>query len=319
MEEDTAIREKRRRDAMRAGVVAALPKSRRLRSSIYLLPNMITATSFFCGFLSIKLTFDGALQGGSAVALDRFVLAAYALLIAAVADALDGSVARLTRTQSNFGVQFDSLSDLVSFGVAPALLAYHFALKDLGRLGFGIAFLYAVCGALRLARFNVMSNAGKASGNFTGIPIPMAAAPVAVYVLAYQDLAGWLSAADMAEWRRQIAAFLTAPEINAWFLFGITFLLAFGMISSIEYMSHKKLRLPRKHPFRVFAAVLAAMVLLFSIEFTLTLTVLLIAYCLHGPVLWLFSRSRRHEIPEEEIFDAGEEDEFSDEEGTENT
>lgn len=298
------------RETIRGGGVAALPKGRGLRSSIYLLPNLITATSFFCGFLSIKLTVDGLLAGSVDAAMAKYVFAAYAILVASVADALDGSVARLTRTQSSFGVQFDSLSDVVSFGVAPAVLVYNFGLRDLGRLGFGIAFVYAVCGALRLARFNVQSNVGRANGNFTGIPIPMAAAPLAIFVLGHEELRGWLASSTNPEWQNRVATFLLDPKIGAWLLFGIVLLLAFGMISNFEYLSHKSIRLPRKHPFRFLAGVLVTLVLLLSIEITLTLAIMLILYCIHGPILWLIGKGRR--FNDEDIFDVDVDDDNDD-------
>jgi CDP-diacylglycerol--serine O-phosphatidyltransferase len=196
--------------------------------------------------------------------------AAYAILAAAVCDGLDGSVARLTRTQSAFGVQLDSLCDMVSFGVAPAVVIYNFALYGSARLGFAACFIYAVCGALRLARFNVQSSVGKASGNFTGIPIPMAAMPLCAFIMSM-------------------------------------FALALGMISTFEYVSTKNIKLPRKRPFRFLAFVLMLTVLLFTLEFTVTLSLLLILYCLHGPVMWLFFK-RDRTAEEEELFIAGDED-----------
>jgi CDP-diacylglycerol--serine O-phosphatidyltransferase len=290
--------------------VVEKPVKRRkgMRASIYILPNMITTASLFCGFLSMKMGFEARLAPSHELAMQSFVYAAYLILIAGVCDGLDGSVARWTRTQSAFGVQLDSLCDLVSFGVAPALLAYNFALSNLSRLGLGVAFVFAAAGALRLARFNVQASVGKSSGNFTGIPIPMAAAPVAVYILAQDSLWGWLADEGAAHWKRVMAATLTATQVNAWVMFGIMLMLALGMVSTFEYISTKTIRLPKRHPFRVFAVVLMALILLISIDLTVTLAVLMLAYCMHGPVLWFFFKRDRAE-DEDELFAAPEEEE----------
>jgi CDP-diacylglycerol--serine O-phosphatidyltransferase len=122
----------------------------RRRQTIFLLPGLLTTGNLLCGFYAITLTFDG-----------RHQWAALALFIGMVLDMLDGQVARLTRTTTQFGVEFDSLADVVSFGVAPALLLYSWALQPLGRVGAGAAFLYVICGALRLARFNVLTGVAR--------------------------------------------------------------------------------------------------------------------------------------------------------------
>jgi len=128
-----------------------------MKKGVYILPNLITMGNMFCGFFAIVSAFNGA-----------FFRAAVAILIAAVMDGLDGKVARLTNTSSRFGMEFDSLADLVSFGVAPAILIYAWALKPFGRFGWAAAFLFAVCGAMRLARFNVQADSSE-SKNFTGL------------------------------------------------------------------------------------------------------------------------------------------------------
>ncbi len=273
-------------------------KIKRVKSGIYLLPNLITAASLFFGLLSLKYSIDGRINH----TMEEFVFAAYAILAAAVCDALDGSVARLTHTQSSFGVQLDSLCDLVSFGVAPSLLMYNFALHNLSQLGFCVCFIYAACGALRLARFNVQTSLGRANGNFTGIPIPMAAAPVAVCILAQAELGKW-TLNDKMGWEVNLAQFLTEPTTSSIILLVILFLLALGMISTFEYLSHKSLRLPRKRPFRVFSGVVIVCALFFTLQLIVCLALLLLIYCLHGPVLWLFTRKDKAE-EEDEIFNA---------------
>jgi CDP-diacylglycerol---serine O-phosphatidyltransferase len=289
-----------------AEVVPNVGKKRTgMRASVYLLPNLITASSLFLGLLAMKLSFEGRILENFS---NHFVLAAYCIIGAAIADGLDGSVARLTRTQSQFGVQLDSLCDLVSFGVAPGILIYNMALHQMNRVGFAVCFLYALCGALRLARFNVMASKGKASGNFTGIPIPMAAIPVCVCILAYHEMLLWTSEGGHAGWALTMADVLTRPVVSNWIFVGILFVLSLGMISTFEYVSTKNMRLPRKRPFRFLAFVLMCLVMLFTLEFTLTLAVLMLIYCLHGPVMWLFFKIDKAK-EEEEIFSSGEEDE----------
>lgn len=269
----------------------------RVKPGFYLLPNLVTITSLFFGLLAIKYSIDGRIDHDA----EKFVFAAYALLAAAVCDVLDGSIARLTRTQSSFGVQLDSICDMVSFGIAPAVIAYNFALHQFPRIGFCVAFIYAACGALRLARFNVQSSMGKANGNFTGIPIPMAAAPIAVYLMAQVELTKWTSA-TRTKWEWDMAQALTAPTVNSVTLIVVMFLLALGMISTFEYLSHKSFNLPRKRPLLVLAFVVILCALFLNLQFVLSLTILLFIYCSHGPVLWLFTRKDRA-AEEEEIFE----------------
>lgn len=270
----------------------------RVRSSIYLLPNLITATSIFFGLLAIKYSIDGRLLHDAS----QFIYAAYAILAAGVCDGLDGSIARLTRTQSSFGVQLDSLCDLVSFGAAPAFVAYNFGLYEFSRLGFCVVFIYTACGALRLARFNVQSSKGKANGNFSGIPIPMAAAPIAVFILAQGEFTSWLKQ-DRSSWEMILARTLTQPEIRNVTLLIVVFLLSLGMVSTFEYISHKSLRLPRKRPFRFLVAILILGALFFNLQLIVSTAILLLIYCLHGPILWVFTRKDRAAL-DDEIFES---------------
>ncbi len=276
------------------------PKKRKV--GVYLLPNLITAGSLFFGLLSLKYSMEGRYTQN----LELFVYAAYAILAASICDGLDGSVARLTSTQSSFGVQLDSLCDLVSFGVAPAFLIYNFALHHWPRLGFCLCFIYAACGTLRLARFNVQSSLGKANGNFTGIPIPMAAAPMAIYIVAQSELHSWLTQKDKYHWEILFAQTLTSPMAQQITCGLMVFLLALGMISTFEYYSHKSMRLPTKRPFRVFAFILILCALFFTLQFVISVTLLLMIYCLHGPILWLFTRKDKSD-EEEELFESEEE------------
>lgn len=198
---------------------------KQMGTSIYILPNLLTTGNMFFGFMSILKSIQG-----------DFVMASYAIVAAAVFDLLDGRVARMTSSESKFGAEYDSLSDLVSFGVAPALMLYFWALQPLGRIGYLIAFFYIACGALRLARFNVQIGE-ESSTHFSGLPIPMAAGIAAGSVMAFNDL-GWTTAGK-----------------NLWLL-GMTFLLGFVMVSNFPYRSFKDLDLRKKMPFRylVFGA-----------------------------------------------------------------
>ena len=282
-----------------------MPSRKGVKAGVFLLPNLITASSLFLGFLAMKLAIEGRVLEGFS---NNYVLAAYAIIGAAVCDGLDGSVARLTRTQSQFGVQLDSLCDLVSFGVAPGIVMYNMALHEIGRVGFAVSFLFALCGALRLARFNVMAARGKASGNFTGIPIPMAAVPVCVCILAYHDVMGWTADSGHGAFAVRIADVLTNPQVRNWVFASILFVLSLGMISTFEYVSTKNMKLPRKRPFRFLAFVLMSVVMLLTLEMTLTLAILMLVYCLHGPVMWLFFK-RDRDLEEAEIFTSGDDDE----------
>ena len=153
----------------------ALAKNRVRRRGIYILPNLFTAAALFAGFYAIVQAMNG-----------RFDMAAIAIFVAAVLDSLDGRVARLTRTQSAFGAEFDSLADMVSFGAAPALVIYEWSLKGLGKLGWIAAFIYVAGAALRLARFNTMLEVADKRW-FQGLPSPSAGALVAGFVYIMDD------------------------------------------------------------------------------------------------------------------------------------
>jgi len=194
----------------------AEPKQK-LSMHIYLLPNLMTTGNLFFGFYSIILSLKG-----------NFEYAAYAIVAAAIFDLLDGRLARLTRSTSKFGAEYDSLCDLVSFGMAPAFMMYLWALAPLGRIGWIASFLFLTCGALRLARFNVQANVIE-KAYFQGLPIPMAAGIVASSILAFSDL-GWESRGSKL-------------------LLLMTILLAGVMISNFRYRSFKDLDLKQRLPF----------------------------------------------------------------------
>lgn len=224
---------------------------KRLGMYVYVLPNMMTIANLFCGFFSILQTFKG-----------EFKTAAIAIVAAAIFDQLDGRLARLTRATSKFGAELDSLCDAVSFGVAPALLIHQWALMPFGRLGMMAAFLFAACGVLRLARFNVQ--VGVVEKNyFQGLPIPMAAGIVASAFLAFEDMA-WEARASKS-------------------LLFMTILLAIVMVSNFRYRSFKDIDLKRRLPFRYL--ILAVVILFFvALRPEVMLFVLFFGYAALGAI-----------------------------------
>lgn len=206
--------------------VRSLPKRRKMsemsepfRKGVYLLPNLFTTGGLFCGFYAIIATLKA-----------NYLFAAIAILVALVFDGLDGRIARMTKTSSKFGVEYDSLSDLVAFGVAPGVLAYRWALEPWSAWGWLAAALYVTCGALRLARFNVQSETADKS-NFIGLPIPAAAAVVATTILIYHYLGGEGA---------------TSKHIT---LLLLIYILAGLMVSNVRYYSVKELNLRDRQPF----------------------------------------------------------------------
>ena len=196
------------------------PEVKKPRKGVYLLPNMITTLSMFLGFLSMVW----AVQG-------RFESACFAILLSAVMDGLDGKVARLTNTASEFGVQYDSLSDLVAFGIAPAMLMWQWELSALGRMGLAAAFIYAACGALRLARFNV-STAAVGKRFFIGLPIPAGGCTVVTFVFCAAHFPAIMASA--------------LPYMTLFLAIGVGVL----MVSKVRYFSFKEYDFLRAHPIR---------------------------------------------------------------------
>ncbi len=236
----------------RRGKRARRKKNRQQRRrGIYVLPNLVTTASLFSGFFAIMEAFAG-----------NFTLAALAILASLIFDGLDGKIARATKTVSPFGVEYDSLCDLVAFGVAPAVLIYMWGLQALDRLGFLAAFLFIACGALRLARFNVQVEEVGTS-HFVGLPIPAAASFVATGVLAWQQV-------------------FPGPPANAWPVVIAMFILSFLMVSNIHYLSFKELGLSKLKSFNWLVACLLVFVLV-AIQPQIMGFVLLAAYVVGGP------------------------------------
>src|SRR5262245_62731400 len=190
------------------------------RRGIYLLPNLFTTAALFTGFYAIVMAMN-----------QRFVDSALAIFVAMFLDWCDGRVARLTKTQSAFGAEYDSLSDMVCFGAAPALVVYEWALLSMANLGWIAAFMYCVCAALRLARFNTNLDIVD-KRFFQGLPSPSAAALVAGFVWIMDD-----NAID--------------PENVRWWAFAVTVFAALAMVSNFPYYSFKTINLKRSVPFVV--------------------------------------------------------------------
>ncbi len=244
----------------------------KIGGAVYILPNLLTTGNLFFGYFSIMK----AIQGD-------FYVAAISILLAAIFDILDGRVARLTKGTSEFGVQYDSLCDLVSFGLAPSVLIYLFVLKDLGRVGLIFCFILTACGALRLARFNVQSALGKANGDFTGLPIPMPACLLACYiafVVDVQELQG-------APWLIQlIHEWMSAPAFKTMFFMILMPYLALMMVSNIVFRSHKKFSFRYVRPFKLLV-ILVIFVGLLTYRPALTGFFLFFFYVCSGPVEWM--------------------------------
>ncbi len=234
---------------------------KRKGKGMYILPNLLTSVSLFAGFYSIVATID-----------KKFTYAAYAVFISGIFDMLDGRVARMTGSSSKFGVEYDSLSDAIAFGVAPGLLAYMWALKGYGRFGWLAAFLFVACGALRLARFNIQSD-GAQKKQFLGLPIPAAAATIAGAVLFNT----WL------DYRGIDLKTILMPIM--------VYILAFLMVSDVRYASFKDLAFFKGRPFRSTVAAILLIVIIF-IEPKVTLFGLFFLYVLSGPIYTLLRRKK---------------------------
>jgi CDP-diacylglycerol--serine O-phosphatidyltransferase len=226
------------------------------RRGIYLLPNSFTTGVLFCGFYAIVQAMN-----------DRWEQAAVAVFVAMVLDGLDGRVARMTRTQSEFGAQYDSLADMVAFGAAPALITYEWALRPLGRLGWIVAFVYCAGAALRLARFNTNIDVVD-KRYFQGMPSPAAAALVAGLVWVAQDY-GFDTEGPL----RWVTAFVT-------FFAGIT------MVTNVPFYSGKDINFRRSVPFWAILVLVLGLIVI-SVDPALVLFGAFVAYAVSGYVLWI--------------------------------
>ena len=236
------------------------PPVRKRRKGIYVLPNMVTLAALFGGFYAVVMAMNG-----------RFDQAAVGVFCAMVLDSLDGRVARMTNTQSAFGEQMDSLSDMVSFGAAPALIAYEWSLRGLGRWGWIAAFVYCACAALRLARFNV--NTGVVDKRyFQGLPSPAAAALVMGFI--------WLMNAEGMQ-----------AQNLAWPTFGIALFAGLTMVTNVPFYSFKDMHMKKSVPF-VVIVLIALGIGIINIHPPIVLFSLFVGYALSGYVIYGWRRTK---------------------------
>ncbi len=235
------------------------------RRGIYLLPNLFTTAALFAGFYSIVQAMNA-----------RFDQAAVAIFVAMVLDGLDGRVARLTHTQSQFGAEYDSLSDMVSFGVAPALVMYEWALRSMGRIGWIAAFVYCAGTALRLARFNT-NIAVVDKRYFQGLPSPAAAALVAGFIWVVDDFK------------------IDAVNTMRWLACIITLFAGITMVSNIPFYAFKDINFRRSVPFWAILLIVFAVILISSHPPTV-LFLLFVAYSLSGYLVWGWNRRKKRPI-----------------------
>jgi CDP-diacylglycerol---serine O-phosphatidyltransferase len=241
--------------------VAGLTRER-LSRGLFVLPTLFTVGNLFCGYLSVWCSIKGT-----------FEIAAVLIIAAGILDGLDGRIARMTHSTSAFGEQYDSMADLVSFGVAPAVLAYSWGLSDFHRLGWMVSFLFVVCGSMRLARFNIQTHVVD-KRFFVGLPIPSAAAALATIVLATPE--------------RLVSRVWMAG------LLALTVILSYLMISTIRYRSFKDLDLRRKRPVWILPAI-AVFFAIVALRPELALATVTLVFVSSGPVGKLLGYFRRRE------------------------
>jgi len=233
---------------------------RKRRKGIYILPNLFTLAALFGGFYAVVMAMN-----------QRFDLAAVGVFVAMVLDSLDGRVARMTNTQSAFGEQMDSLSDMVSFGAAPALIAYEWALKGLGRWGWIAAFVYCACAALRLARFNVNTQVVD-KRYFQGLPSPAAAALMAGFI--------WL----MADYG------VRAVDVS-WVMFAVALYAGLTMVTNVPFYSFKDIQMKKSVPFAVIVLIALAIAVI-NIDPPVVLFAIFVIYGLSGYALYGWRKAK---------------------------
>ncbi len=223
----------------------------KFKKGIFIVPSLLTIFNVFCGFYAIVAAING-----------RFYEAAWAIIVAGFFDILDGRVARLMNSSSEFGVQLDSLADLISFGLAPSILIYMWELKPFERLGWMAAFLFVLCSVLRLARFNTQAKFIK-SNYFIGLPTPAAAGFIATTVIVTRDI-------------------FSIEKLHPLVIVGGVYVLAFLMISTIKYRNFKNLNLRDKKPFRIFLFSVLTIYIIAAIP-QVALFLIAVVYFLSGP------------------------------------
>ena len=244
--------------------------SEKLKKGIYIIPSLFTCGNMSCGYLSVISSIDG-----------DFTKAAWLLILAIVCDMMDGRIARLTKTTSEFGVQLDSLSDLVSFGIAPSVMMYQLILNSMGKIGMAIAVLFVLCSGLRLAKFNVQAKKDVMHASFMGLPTPASSGLLISFVLSYE-----LFVVEPG----QSLTFKTIPILmkNMPIFFNtmpvVMIILSWLMVSNIQYVSFKKMNLSKPKAFRLL--VLIIILIFFIIAFPQNIIFILFSlYALSGIVI----------------------------------
>ena len=231
------------------------------KKGIFLLPNLLTTGGLFAGFYSIIAAIN-----------NDFFWSSLSILIAIVLDGMDGAVARKTKTTSSFGLQYDSLCDLVTFAIAPSLLIYIWALSPFGRIGWLAAFVFSACGALRLARFNVMADSGKTSSDFRGLPVPAAAGLLASLVCLLEN-----------------PIYKTYVPMESVAI--IAYILSFLMVSTVRNKKIDLFNKRLKHPFRVSISVILILFMSASAP-KITTFIVMIIFCISGPIMAIFKKNK---------------------------
>lgn len=249
-----------------------MKEKRRVPLGYYVLPNLFTTASMFSGFLAILWAISG-----------KFFLSAVAILVSCIFDGLDGKIARLTKANSDFGIQMDSLADLVAFGMAPAIVVYLWQLNVFGRLGIAISFMFLACGALRLARFNLIAMRKDAYDPkfFMGLPIPAAASFLATFIIFHH----WANLDSILS-HRLIATFCMLS----------TLALALLMVSNIRYYSFKELSFFKARPFTSSVFVVLLFVLVGSEPYLITF-IFFLCYIFSGPIYALSVKMLKKQGP----------------------
>ena len=256
-----------------------------IKKGIFVIPSLFTCGNMTFGILSIFASGEG-----------QFIRAAWFLIGALACDILDGRIARMTKTSSEFGMQLDSLSDLVSFGVAPSVMMYMLVLNSMGRIGIAIAVLFVLCSALRLARFNVLAQSGEVQKHFIGLPTPASAGVIISFVLSYELLGPEeyaLNFKTIPVLMTLIPTFFTVMPI-------VIVALSFLMVSNIPYISFKRLKLTRVKTIQLFA-VLIVLILLILVYPQNIFFIVFSVYAASGLLIYLprfFFKKRKKEVEE---------------------
>ncbi len=253
-----------------------------LKKGLYVLPSLFTAGNLASGFLAVLFAIEG-----------QFNMAAWFIMLAILFDVLDGRVARLTKTMSKFGMEFDSLCDLVSFGVAPAVLMYQLVLNSMGKVGMAIAVFFVITSATRLAKFNVKAmepaDKTKTSDSFAGLPTPASAGVIASFVLSYEIFDGTvLSFKTIPMLMRKMPFFFEVMPI-------VMVILSFLMVSNVPYSAFKKIKLSRPKSIQFFILVVVFLVAIFSFPQNMFF-IIFFGYALSGIIVFImrYYRARKN-------------------------